>query len=124
MRVRSIVAAGSFLALLTGGIWPILAPFRPISAFPTIGDQQRRERTELQCFAAGVLARTPPRASILFLVPPDDSDGGLIDHRLRYVLPGRQVLKSGTADYVATWHQPPGGGRAIWTGCGGALVRR
>jgi hypothetical protein len=124
MRVRSIVAASSFAALLTGGIWPILAPFRPLPVFPTIGDQQRRERSELQCFAAGVLARTPPRASILFLVPPDDSDGGLIDHRLRYVLPGRQVLKSGTAEYVATWHQPPGGGPVIWTGCGGALVRR
>jgi hypothetical protein len=124
MRIRSIVAAASFVALLTGGIWPILAPFRPLAAFPTIGDQQRRQRSELQCFAAGVLARTPPRASILFLVPPDDSDGGLIDHRLRYVLPGRQVLKRGTAEYVAAWHQPSGSGAAIWTGCGGALVRR
>jgi hypothetical protein len=124
MRVRSLVAAGCFVALLTGGVWPILSPFRPAPAFPTIGERQRAERRELQCFAVGVLERTPARASIVFLVPAGDSDGGLIDHRLRYVLPGRQILKSGPAEYVAAWHRPLETGNPIWTGCGGVLVRR
>ena len=124
MRLRSIVAAGSFAALLTGGIWPILAPFRPIAGFPTIAKQQRAQRRELQCFAEGVLQRTPARASILFLVPAEDSDGGLIDHRLRYVLPGRQIVRSGPADYVAAWHQPVDEGHPFWSGCGGVLARR
>jgi hypothetical protein len=124
MRVRSIVAAGSFALLLGGGVWPVLAPFRPFPAFPTIAEQQRAERRELQCFAEGVLQRTPARASILFLVPAGDSDGGLIDHRLRYVLPGRQIVKSGPADYVAVWRQATGNQHRIWAGCGGVLSRR
>ena len=124
MRVRSIVAAGSFAALLTGGIWPVLAPFRPLPPFPTIAEQQRAERRELQCFAEAVLQRTPARASILFLVPADDSDGGLIDHRLRYVLPGRQIVTSGPADYVAAWRQATRIQHPIWAGCGGLLARR
>ena len=105
-------------------MWPILAPFRPLPAFPTIAERQRAERRELQCFAEGVLQRTPARATILFLVPSDDSDSGLIDHRLRYVLPGRQILTSGDAQFTATWHRAPGTEQAIWAGCGGVLARR
>ena len=124
MSVRPIVAAASFALLLGAGVWPILAPFLPAPAFPTIAEQQRTERRELQCFAEGVLQRTPPRASILFLVPAGDSDGGLIDHRLRYVLPGRQIVTSGPADYVAAWRQPPGVGHQVWSGCSGVLSQR
>ena len=125
MSVRSIVAAGCFALLLGGGVWPILAPYHRRSlAFPTIAEQQRAERRELQCFAEGVLQRTPARASILFLVPAGDSDGGLIDHRLRYVLPGRRILKSGDAEFIASWHQTPGTQHPIWSGCGGVLSRR
>src|SRR5438552_7933892 len=101
MSARSIAAAGSFALLLAAGMWPILAPFRRSPAFPTVAEQQRTERRELQCFAEGVLQRTPSRARILFLVPAGDSDGGLIDHRLRYLLPGREILKSGDAEFIA-----------------------
>ena len=124
MRVRSLLAAGCFSALLAGAVWPILSPFRPALGFPTIAERQRAERRELQCFAEGVLERTPPRARIAFLVPADDSDGGLIDHRLRYVLPGRQILKTGPAEFVAAWRTPLGAGSPIWTGCGGVLTRQ
>ncbi len=124
MRVRSLLAAGCFAALLTGGVWPILSPFRPAGTFPTIAERQRAERRELQCFAEGVLERTPPRSRIVFLVPADDSDGGLIDHRLRYILPGRQILKTGPAEFIAAWRRAHGAGTPIWNGCGGVLARQ
>jgi hypothetical protein len=125
MWMRRLLAAACFFALLWGGIRPVLAPFwGGGSPFPTIGERLRSERSELRCFAEGVFERTPQRAAVLFLVPPDDSDGGLVNHRLRYVLPGRQILTSGDAPFIATWHRPPSGARVIWTGCGGTLVQR
>src|SRR5437867_1117878 len=114
MRTRRLLAAGCFFALLWGGVGPVLAPFwGGGTAFPTVGERLRRERSELRCFAEGVFERTPPRAAVLFLVPPDDSDGGLVNHRLRYVLPGRQIATSGNAPFIATWHRPTSTGRVI-----------
>ena len=123
MRVRQLVAAAAFIVLLLAGTWPVLAPLVPATPLPTIGERQRAQRRELQCFANGVLPRTENRASILFLVPPDQTDGGLINHRLRYVLPGRFVVTSGSARYIASWRQPQKPGQLIWSGCDGALVR-
>ena len=123
MRVRQLIAAAAFILLLLAGMWPVLAPFRPATRLPTIGDRQRAERRDLQRFAEGVLARTENGASIIFLVPADQNDGGLINHRLRYLLPGRFVLTSGSAHYTATWHREQRPGQLIWSGCGGALVK-
>lgn len=76
---------------------------------PDTGDARR---AELRKFAEIVRQQTPPRATILFILPQSEDDGGLTNHRLRYLLPGRFVktnLDRGTApelhkpDYVATW---------------------
>src|SRR2546428_11358500 len=102
MGTRQVLAAACFFALLWGGVRPVLAPFwRGGTAFPTIGERLRSERSELRCFAEGVFERTPRRAVILFLVPPDDSDGGLVNHRLPYVLPGPKIPTSGDAPFIA-----------------------
>src|SRR5438034_587230 len=86
MWTRRLLAAACFFALLWGGVRPVLAPFwGGGSHFPTIGERLRSERSELRCFAEGVFERTPQRAVIFFLVPPDDSDGGLVNDRV----PGR-----------------------------------
>src|ERR1700737_1108616 len=112
MRTRRLLAAACFFALVWGGVRPVLAPFwGGGSPLPPNGERLRNERSELRCFAEGVFERTPPRAAILFLVPQDDSDGGLVNHRLRYVLPGRQVLTSGDAPFIATWRPAPTTGR-------------
>ena len=74
----------------------------------------------LQCFADKVLAGTPPRATIHFVLPPSEWDGGLINHRLRYALPGRWVSTNQDMppparrpDWIATWRG----------GCDGTLER-
>jgi hypothetical protein len=71
-------------------------------------------RAELQRFVERVGEQTPPRSTILFILPASEDDGGLTNHRLRYLLPGRFVrtnLDRGTApethtpDFVARWPQ-------------------
>ena len=75
---------------------------------------------DLQCFADKVLACTPPRATIHFVLPSTEWDGGLINHRLRYALPGRYVSTNQDMfpparrpDWIATWRG----------GCDGTLER-
>jgi hypothetical protein len=77
-----------------------------------LSDPAAPDHAQLACFANMLLPRTPARAAVVFVLPEDENDGGLINHRLRYILPGRYIRTnrdSGTApelhtpDYVATW---------------------
>jgi hypothetical protein len=70
------------------------------------GDHRQLER-----FVLDVARRTPKGASIFFILPPEDADGGLANHRLRYLLGERLVATNFDAfspplahvDYVAIW---------------------
>jgi hypothetical protein len=108
------VRKGLFLlaALVAGNLWEALSQPQY-----TPGDAHR---AGLQCFAEQVLARTKPGESVHFILPVNDADGGLINHRLRYALPGRYV--STNLDMFPT-HRPPDW-TATWTGgCEGSLTR-
>ena len=122
--MKRVALIACFVVMLSGGAWPVVAPFVPATRFPTSAPQARAEHRELQCFAEGVFAHTEKRASIRFVLPDDESDGGLVNHRLRYIVPGRTVITSGDAQYVASWHEPVPIGRPVWSGCGGVLVRK
>ena len=74
----------------------------------------------LQCFAETVLARTAPREAIHFVLPSSEADGGLINHRLRYALPGRYI--STNLDMFPPTRRPDW--IAAWRGrCDGTLER-
>src|SRR5260221_10407583 len=112
---RRAVASAAFAAILASAI-------PPRSHTPDF-DRDRPRHAALACFAATLLGQIPPRVTIVFQLPEDESDGGLINHRLRYLLPGRFIrtnLDSGTAperhpaDFIATWR--PGH-------CAGSLER-
>ena len=89
-------------------------------------------------FLEEVRARTHDGDSIAILVPTRHWDGGYsyAYYRASYFLPGREVLPLVTpqdaivpqnfrrAGYVAIWRmQPPQGGRVVWSGSGGVLMR-
>ena len=105
---------GLFLlaALAAGNLWDAVSQPQY-----TPGDTRR---AGLQCFAGRVLERTKPGDTVHFILPPNDADGGLINHRLRYAMPGRYVSTNldmyaspGHADWTATWTG----------GCEGSLTR-
>lgn len=121
--MRNALPATLFAVILAGGLWPLLKPFLPRPDLPTTAEQLRTDHSELQCFAQNVFLRTEPRTTITFSVPEDFRDGGLVNHRLRYIVPGRHIVLAGPATYVASWRQPPPDGRVVWRGCGGVLVR-
>jgi hypothetical protein len=114
-------------AMLFGNAWSIVS-WQKVWWRPPHGNPSHRA---LQCFADGVLAHTKPRDSILFILPEDDSEGGLANHRLRYALPGRYIstnhdLVPSSAPpptSIAVWRSPAPSGRVIWRGCEGVLQR-
>ena len=118
-------AALLLLALIAGNLWSVISDQivrpQPPRADPRVGAGRR----QLQCFAEGVLAHTERHAAILFLLPPSEADGGLVDHRLRYMLPARFVWTTQHAphDFVAAWRMPPPPGVPVWSGCEGVLLR-
>ena len=92
-----------------------IASWQTIRARPAAGAHR-----DLQCFAQKVLAHTAPRTAIHFVLPSSEADGGLINHRLRYALPGRYVStdqdmfrSARRPDWIATWRG----------GCDGTLER-
>ena len=108
MRVFSLVA------LVAASLWGVLS-WQPIRRTPAPATHR-----DLQCFAEKVLARTPPRATVQFVLPASEADGGLINHRLRYALLGRYVSTNRDLfpptrrpDWIATWQG----------GCEGTLER-
>lgn len=99
-------------ALVAGNLWDAI----PQPDLPP-GDARR---AGLQCFAEHLLARTKPGETVHFILPPNDADGGLINHRLRYAMPGRYV--STNLDMYPS-RRPPDW-TATWTGgCEGTLTR-
>ena len=101
---RSSFFMFSAVVMITASLLTHFPPPTPIAA--------DARRADLQRFVESLLAKTPPGATILFVLPPSEDDGGLTNHRLRYLLPGRFVrtnLDRGTApeehqpDYVARW---------------------
>ena len=113
------------LALIAGNLWSVFSDQivrpKPPRGDPRVGAGRR----QLQCFAEGVLAHTERHASILFLLPPSETDGGLVNHRLRYALPARFVWTEQDMphDFVASWRTPPPPGVVVWRGCEGVLSR-
>ena len=108
--------------MIAAGIWPIFSLFRKPEPIPTTAAAARAEHAQLQCFAEKVLRSTPAGATIRFVVPNEFADGGLIDHRLRYVLPERSVVTQSTGGATAgqSHHYV-----AIWRGgCDGVLTRQ
>jgi hypothetical protein len=79
---RRAAAALAFLAIL-GSAVPHREPAPP--------DPFLVRRQKLIRFAAALRARLPARTTVVFILPPSEGDGGLINHRLRYVLPGRFI---------------------------------
>jgi hypothetical protein len=118
------------MALIAGNVWDVIS-WQVVSPKPPRTDPRPGiGRRQLQCFAEGVLAHTERRASILFLLPESEADGGLVNHRLRYVLPGRFVWTNQDAvqprppiDLFASWRTPPPPGVVVWRGCEGVLSR-
>ena len=108
--------------MLIGGVWPVFSLFRDFG-----GARRNPDHRQLAAFALEVSRRTPPRSTIRFVLPDEVLGSGLADHRVRYLVVGRQVVLSGPADYVAAWHEEqsasPVAGKVVWRGCGGVLVR-
>jgi hypothetical protein len=113
------------LALLAGNLWSIVSEqvIRPKT--PPADPRVVPGRRTLQFFAEGVSARTRPRETILFLLPASEADGGLVNHRLRYALPGRYVttVPAERHDWVAAWRTPAPPGEVVWRCCDGVLLR-
>jgi hypothetical protein len=108
------LALAALIAANLAGIW----------SWQTIHRQPPGPHGGLQCFAEKVLARTEPGASVRFVLPASEGDGGLINHRLRYALPGRYVstnldmfAPTRRPDWIATWNATKHGG------CDGSLER-
>jgi len=108
MRIASLIA------LIAANLLGVVSS-QPVRAHSAAGAHR-----DLQCFAENVLTRTPPRATIHFVLPSSEWDGGLINHRLRYALPGRYVSTNQDMfpparhpDWIATWRG----------GCEGTLER-
>jgi hypothetical protein len=104
LSARRTAAYAAFAVLLASAVPPL--PHLPDR------DPFAARHAALTCFATSLLSRTPPGSTVEVYLPPDEADGGLINHRLRYLLPGRFVrtnVDSGTAterhgaDFVATW---------------------
>ena len=122
--MRKALPATLFAVILAAGLWPLIQPFLPRSAVPTTARQLRSDHAELQCFAQTVFQRTAPGTTILFDLPDDFRDGGLVNHRLRYIITGRHIVVSGPADYVASWRRPAPKGRVVARACSGVLVQQ
>lgn len=127
MNPRPAAAAAALAVALFGSLWNVISDQPIRAAAPPVPPARR----QLQCFAEGVLQHSESGAKVLFLLPREHADGGLINHRLRYVLLGRQVATNHDLvpapmrpDYVASWMSPLPDGRVVWQGCGGVLVRR
>lgn len=121
--MQMMLRAAVFIVMLAAGTWPIVEPFMPRETVPTTASEARADHAELQCFAEGVLQHTEAHRSVRFILPKDEIDGGLVNHRLRYVVPGRRVTLDGPADYVASWRAATPTGTVMWSGCGGVLTR-
>ena len=107
----SRLCAAAALAVMIAA--SLFAPFP--SPTPGPGDTRRRD---LRCFAETVLQQTPPRATILFILPQTEDDGGLSNHRLRYLLPGRFVRTNFDRGTAPERH-PPQFIESWRTGCRG-----
>jgi hypothetical protein len=103
-RQRLIALLGGIL-LLGSIVWTTL--WQPIEPLPT----NRGDRPALETFALEVASRTPPGCSIFFQLPAADADGGLANHRLRYLLGPRYVATNldevspplRRIDFIAIW---------------------
>ena len=99
--------ARTLLALMFLGsvVWTVL--WQPQQAPPPF----RSDHRALEAFVLDVATHTPPGSSILFRLPAEDADGGLANHRLRYLLGSRYVATNldqfspplRRVDYIATW---------------------
>lgn len=102
----------ALLAVMVAGSLTWMIAWQPLESPPPMPSDHQ----ELERFAAEVAARTPPRSSIYFVLPSDDADGGLANHRLRYLLGERFVTTNldefsppqAHVDYVAVWHDGHG----------------
>jgi hypothetical protein len=104
------------LALIAGNLWSVISD-QGVHLKASRGDARRQG---LQCFAQTVFERTKPGDSVHFILPSIDADGGLVNHRLRYALPGRYVSTNLDAspsrrhpDWTAAWQG----------GCAGVIKR-
>src|SRR5258705_479891 len=107
------------VALIAANLWDVVSDQIVRPKAPRGDPRVGAGRRQLQCFAEGVLAHTERHASILFLLPQTEADGGLVNHRLRYMLPARFVWTTQQApphDFVAAWRTPPPPGVPVWSG--------
>ena len=95
------------LALMVLGSLGWAVSWQPLRPQPSA----RSDHRQLERFAEEVARRTPPHASIFFILPPEDADGGLANHHLRYLLFDRYVATNldkfspffQRIDYVVIW---------------------
>ena len=73
-----------FAVLVAGGVALL---FEHAPQLPKSPDHQSLKRD-----AEAAFARSQPGSTVTCVVPANQCDGGLINHRLRYLLPGRQVV--------------------------------
>ena len=113
------------LALIAGNLLDVVSEQVVRPKTPPADPRVIPGRRTLQLFAEEVWTRTRPGDTILFLLPKDDTDGGLADHRLRYAMPGRYVttVPGQRHDWVAAWRTPAPPGELVWRGCDGVLQR-
>ena len=81
--MKRALAAAALAVMIAASLFSRLPPVTKIAA------DARRER--LQRFTESLLAKTKPGDTIEFILPASEDDGGLTNHRLRYLLPGRFV---------------------------------
>lgn len=104
--------ARTLLALMVLGSLGWAVAWQPLRRPPA----PPSDHAELQRFVEEVARRTPPHASIFFILPAEDGDGGLANHRLRYLLGERNVATNldkfspplRHVDYIAVWHDGRG----------------
>jgi hypothetical protein len=109
--LRRRLSAALLATMVAGGLGWMIAwqPLQPLRPMPS-------DHQELERFAAEVAERTPLNSSIYFVLPSGDSDGGLANHRLRYILGQRYVATNldefspplPRIDYVAVWRDGHG----------------
>jgi hypothetical protein len=109
--LRRRLAAALLAVMILGNLGWMVA-WQPLASPPPLATGHQ----DLEQFAAEVADRTPVGSSIYFVLPDDDADGGLANHRLRYILGQRLVATNldqfspplKHIDYRATWRDGRG----------------
>lgn len=103
---RTLLALMLLGSVISTILWQPQQPPRPLPS----------DHHALEAFVLDVAAHTPPGSAIFFDLAAEDSDGGLANHRLRYLLGPRYVATNldqfspplRHIDFIARWRNGHG----------------